>query len=143
MGDRTRLFPVATTLLPPAAVTGAENRKCPDVEASQNDMCVIVDGLAFLVGVGTPEQPAPIAADGVVSVTRVAEAPLLLLASDNGLTAVGVDGVQWVVPRLVVDDLRVLRTSTEAIVCSGNVGDRMATITLTPQSGAVWGSDYR
>jgi len=110
---------------------------------SPRRVCVIVDGLAFLVGVGTPEQPAPIAGDGVISVTRVAEPPLLLLGSDNGLTAVGVDGVQWVVPRLVVDDLRVLRTSAEAIVCAGNVGDRMATITLTPQSGAVWGSDYR
>ena len=37
----------------------------------------------------------------------------------------------------------VARASSEAIVCAGNVGDHMATITITPQSGAVWGSDYR
>jgi len=110
---------------------------------SPRRVCVIVDGLAFLIGVGAPEQRAAIASDAVVNVTRVANPALLLLTSDDGLAAIGVDGVQWVVPRLVVDDLRVLRTSADAIVCSGNVGDRMATITISPESGVVWGSDYR
>jgi hypothetical protein len=37
----------------------------------------------------------------------------------------------------------VLRASSEAIVCSGDVGERMATITISPDTGTVWGSDYR
>jgi hypothetical protein len=69
--------------------------------------------------------------------------PLLLLAGDTDLAGVGAEARVWSTPRIVVDDLRVLRTSTEAIVCSGDVGGRMATITVTPATGVVWGGDYR
>ena len=45
-------------------------------------------------------------------------------------------GVAWSTKRLVLDSLRVLRASADAIVCSGDVGERMATITLSPDTGA-------
>jgi hypothetical protein len=73
----------------------------------------------------------------------IRDVPLLLLASDTDLAGVRGDGAFWSAPRLVVDDLRVIRVSAESIVCSGDVGGRMATITVSPDSGAVWGSDYR
>ena len=68
---------------------------------------------------------------------------LLLLASDTDLSAISEHGVAWTTKRLVLDHLRVLRTSAEAIVCSGDVGERMATITISPETGAIWGGDYR
>ncbi len=110
---------------------------------SPHRCCIVNDGLAFLVDVNAPEQPATIAADAVVQAVPAPSAGVLLLASDTDLVAVGTQGVVWTAPRLVVDNLRVLRTSPDAIVCSGDVGGRMATITLTPATGAVWGSDYR
>jgi hypothetical protein len=105
--------------------------------------CVVNDGLAFLVDVNAPDQPATIAADAVVQALPAPAAGVLLLASDTDLVAVGAAGVVWTAARLVVDNLRVLRASPDAVVCSGDVGGRMATITLTPSNGAIWGSDYR
>jgi hypothetical protein len=110
---------------------------------SPRHLCAIVDGLAYVVDVTAPDQPAAIAAQAVVHVRAVPDVPVVLLAGDTDLAGVGVDGRIWSAPRLVVDDLRVLRASAEAIVCSGDVGGRMATITLTPDTGAVWGGDYR
>jgi hypothetical protein len=110
---------------------------------SPHRCCVVNDGLAFLVDVNAPEQPAMVAADAVVQAVPAPSADVLLLASDTDLVAVGAAGVAWTAPRLVVDNLRVLRASSDAIVCSGDVGGRMATITLTPSTGTVWGSDYR
>ena len=111
---------------------------CP----SPHDVCVIVDGLAFLVTVSSPEVPATIACDAVVEVVPVDDM-LLLLATDTGLAAIGRDGPAWKAPRLVRDNLRVLRANREVVVVSGDIGDRMATITITSETGAVWGSDYR
>jgi hypothetical protein len=112
---------------------------CP----SPAQLCAVVDGLAYLVDVNAPDEPAMIAANAVVNVLPIRDVPLLLLASDTDLAGVGGDGAFWSAPRLVVDDLRVIRVSAEAIVCSGDVGGRMATITVSPESGVVWGSDYR
>lgn len=111
---------------------------CP----SPTDVCVIVDGLAFHLNVSSPEVPATIACDAVVAAVPVDDA-LLLLATDTDLVAIGRGGVAWKAPHLVRDSLRVLRANREVVVVSGDVGDRMATITLTSATGAVWGSDYR
>jgi hypothetical protein len=112
---------------------------CP----SPDQLCAVVDGLAYLVDVNAPDEPAVIAANAVVHVLAIKDVPLLLLASDTDLAGVGADGAFWSAPRVVVNDLRVIRASAEAIVCSGDVGGRMATITVTPESGVVWGADYR
>jgi hypothetical protein len=112
---------------------------CP----SPAQLCAVVDGLAYLVDVNAPDEPAIVAANAVVHVVAIRDVPLLLLASDTDLAGVGSDGAFWSAPRVVVDDLRVIRASAEAIVCSGDVGGRMATITVTPESGVIWGSDYR
>lgn len=103
-------------------------------------VCAIVDGLAYLVDVDRPEQEATIAADAVVRLQTLAS-DLLLLAGDTSLVAVGRDGVAWKLPRLVDDQLRVLRASDDAIVCSGEVAGKMATITISPANGALWGSE--
>jgi hypothetical protein len=112
---------------------------CPD----PRHMCAIVDGLAYLVDVGAPERGAIVVANAVVQVVTVPDAPLLVLAGDADLAAVGPRGLAWSHTRLVLDDLRVLRASPEVVVCSGDVGGRMGTITITSGTGTVWGSDYR
>jgi hypothetical protein len=120
---------------------GVERTVCACPFAYQ--MCVIVDGLAYLVDVTAPDQPATIVHDGIVQVTVTRDPSLLLLVSDTDLSAISVTGVAWSAKRIVLDSLRVLRASSEAIVCSGDVGERMATITISPDTGTVWGSDYR
>jgi hypothetical protein len=109
---------------------------CP----SPDHACVIVDGLAYVVDVRAPARGATIAAKAVTTVVPVPDAKILLLAGDTDLAAVGAHGFAWSTPRLVVDDLRVLRATPEAIVCTGDVGGRMGTITLSPETGAIWGS---
>lgn len=109
---------------------------CP----SAHHMCVIVDGLAYVVDVRAPQRGAIIPAKAVTTVVPVKDARILLLAGDTDLAAVGETGNVWSTPRLVVDELRVLRASAEAIVCTGDVGGRMGTITLSPDTGAIWGS---
>lgn len=106
---------------------------------SPRHLCAIVDGLAYVVAVDSPDRPAFIAASAVVRVQPVPEVPLLLLTGDTDIAGIKDDGVVWAVPRLVLDDLRVLRANAEAIVCSGDIGGHMATITLTPSSGTIWG----
>jgi hypothetical protein len=107
-------------------------------------LCVVVDGLAFVVDVRSPALGATIAIDAVVNVLPVAGAPVLLLATDTSLAGIGPDGFVWQRPRIVLDSLRVIRAGADAVVCSGEVATgRMATITITPTTGEVWGSDYR
>lgn len=110
---------------------------------SPRHVCAVVDGLAYLVDAVAPNGPAAIVAGAVVDVVPVLDVPLLLLAGDTDLAGIRDDGTTWSTPRVAVDELRVLRASAEAIVCLGDVGGRRATITLTPMSGEVWGSDYR
>jgi hypothetical protein len=106
---------------------------------SPRHLCAIVDGLAYVVAVDSPDRPAFIAASAVVRVMPVPDVPLLLLTGDTDIAGIKSDGVTWAVPRLVLDDLRVLRANAEAIVVSGDVGGHMSTITLTPASGTIWG----
>jgi hypothetical protein len=107
---------------------------------SPRHVCAIVDGLAYVVAVDSPDQPAFIAASAVTHVLPVPDVPVLVLTGDTDIAGIRDDGIVWAVPRLVVDDLRVLRANKDAIVCSGDVGGHMATITLTPTSGTIWGS---
>jgi hypothetical protein len=111
---------------------------------SSSHVCVVVDGLAFVVDVYAPAQDATLAIDAVVSVVPVGGAPVLLLATETSLAGIGHDGTVWTSPRIVLDSLRVIRAGADAVVCSGEVATgRMATITITPRTGEVWGSDYR
>src|SRR5207248_1148991 len=75
---------------------------CP----SPRHLCVVVDGLAYLVDVDEPDQPAILAADAVVAVVAVRELPMLLLVSDTDLVALDRGGVAWSALRIVVDGLR-------------------------------------
>jgi hypothetical protein len=108
---------------------------------SPEHVCAIVDGLAYIVDVRAPEHGAAIASQAVVAVFAIRDAPMLVLAGDFDLVGVGPGKVAWSRPRLVVDHLRVLRTSADAIVCTGDIGgDKMGTITLSPQTGEIWES---
>jgi len=105
---------------------------CP----SPTQLVVLVDGLAYLVNVGSPEVGATIAHDQVSQVVPVEE-DLLLLVRMIDVVAVGVSGIQWHSTRLAVDDLRIERASMARIVCSCDLlQTERAVIALDPATGS-------
>jgi hypothetical protein len=99
-------------------------------------LCVVVDGLAYLVGVDRPEAGALIAHDQVGQVVPVSGLPLLLLVRFIDIVAIGQHGVAWRTGRLVVDDLAVVSAGPKSIVCSGDLLDGgTSTIEIDPHTG--------
>jgi hypothetical protein len=77
---------------------------------------------------------------GVTRIWEAEESDLLLMVSDTGITAVGADGIAWVSPRLAWDDLKVIRSDPERIVCRGfitsaDLGGPHSEITIDPRTG--------
>jgi hypothetical protein len=100
-----------------------------------NHLCVLVDGVAYLVITASPSAGAVIAHDQVWQVVGVETPALLLLVRSIDIVALGAEGIAWRTPRLVVDDLRVERSSSAGIVCTGdNIGGTL-TIELDPTTG--------
>lgn len=98
-------------------------------------LCVVADGLTYLVRVDAAQHGALIAHHQVGQIEAVVDPDLLLLVRFIDIVAVGPDGVAWRSPRLAVDDLRVLSTSGGIIECSlDNLGSS-ATITLDAATG--------
>ena len=85
---------------------------CP----SPDHLCVLVDGQAYLTDVGAPASGSVVAHDQVGQV--VASADLLLLVRFIDIVAIGRDGIAWRTKRLAVDDLRVIRATSDVIECS-------------------------
>lgn len=103
---------------------------------SPTQLCVVVDGLAYLVRVDRPEVGAGIAHDQVEQVVPVSGLPLLLLVRFIDIVAVGRQGVAWRTDRLAVDDLAVVSAGPDSIVCSGEHFDGgPSTIELDPHTG--------
>ncbi len=108
---------------------------CP----SPSDLCVVADGLAYLLDVRKPEQGATIARDQLTQVTPLKDPPLLVLTRCIDLVAIGPNGIQWRTSRLAVDELCVRSASSAAIVCTGyNLGGE-AEILVDPATGAPSG----
>lgn len=101
-------------------------------------ICVVVDGLAYLVRVTAPGEGAVVAHDTVEQVSSVANPALLLLVRGIDLVALGIDGISWRSARLAVDDLRVIGTEPEGIRCVGDFlsGD-LDVIVVDPATGRV------
>ncbi|RHA37746.1 hypothetical protein [Cellulomonas rhizosphaerae] len=101
-------------------------------------LCVVVDGLAYLVNVDSPADGAVIAHNQVHQVVASAETSLLLLVRFIDIVALGADGVAWQSPRLAVDDLRVVEVSAAGIHCTGDLlaGDPDSFV-VDPESGLV------
>ena len=98
-------------------------------------LCVVADGLAYLVGVDNAHRGADVVHDQVGQVEVVVEPALLLLVRFIDIVAIGGDGVAWRSKRLAVDDLRVVSTSGGIIQCSlDNLGGS-PTIALDAATG--------
>ena len=103
---------------------------------SPRRLCVLADGLAYLVGVNAAQHGADVVHDQVGQVEVVVDPELLLLVRFIDIVAIGVDGVAWRSPRLAVDDLRVVSTVGGIIQCSlDNLGGS-PTIALDAATGA-------
>lgn len=99
-------------------------------------ICVVVDGLAYLVDVNRPGDAARVALQMVTQVVPVQGLPLMLLVRGLDIVAIGRGGVAWSTRRLVVDDLKVVEATRKSIVCTGDLLDGApSTIELDPQSG--------
>jgi hypothetical protein len=102
----------------PAGGLGGESGVfgCP----SLNHMCVVANGAAYLVDVTTPHGGAAMVRPDTHQVLPVPHAPLLLLAGFQDLVAVGIEGVAWRSPRLVLDELWVEQALENHLVCRGH-----------------------
>lgn len=105
---------------------------------SPDRLCVVADGLAYLVRVDSPADGAVIAHDQVGQVVASPEPAVLLLVRFIDIVALGADGVAWQSPRLAVDDLRVVEVSAAGILCMGDLlaGDPVSFV-VDPESGLV------
>ncbi len=104
---------------------------CP----SPTRLCLIADGLAYVVDVGDPGLGASIASDQVTQVVAMPDPPLLLFARFSDVVALGVDGVAWRSEHVFVDDISITRASAAAIVCAGENFGGSPTVSLDPATG--------
>lgn len=105
---------------------------------SPDALCIVVDGLAFLVRVDRPGDGAVIAHDQVEQVVAAPACGLLLLARPIDIVAVSAEGVAWKSPRLADDDLRVTGTDGSGIECTGGaLNGEPVTLVVDPSTGRV------
>jgi hypothetical protein len=98
-------------------------------------LCVVVDGLAYVVNVHDPGSGALVAHDQVWQVETIEAPPRLLLVRFIDMVALGEEGVAWRTPRIAVDDLRVVQAGSAGIECTCDNLGGTETITLDPRTG--------
>ncbi len=98
-------------------------------------LCVVADGLAYLLDVDNAGSGAQIVQDQVEQVEAVGVADLLLLVRSTDIVAIGANGVEWRSSRLAVDELRVLSSSGGVITCSVYKLGGTSTITISVTTG--------
>jgi len=84
-------------------------------------LCCVAGGSAYVVDVADPAAGAEFAHAATTTVTPVPEADRLLLSGFVDITALGQGGVVWRSGRLVLDDLAIVETSRDRIVCTGSI----------------------
>ena len=87
---------------------------CP----STSQLCVVVDGEAYLTDVNNPRAGSIVVHDQVGQVLGVEGRSLLLLVRFIDIVALGPQGIAWKSKRLAVDDLRVVRAIGDTIECT-------------------------
>lgn len=98
-------------------------------------LCVVVDGLAYVVSVHDPASGAVIVHDQVWQVEFIEEPARLLLVRFIDIVALGEEGVAWRTPRVAVDGLRVVHAGLAGIECTCDNMVGTETITLDPFTG--------
>ncbi len=113
-----------------------ETFACP----KPGQLCVVAEGMAYLVNVDYPIDGAVIVQDSVQHVAADGEHQLLLLANDLDLVAVGVNGLAWRSPRLALDGLSIAGADSKGIHCHAWLGDHDGAtelITVDPHTGQL------
>ena len=102
-------------------------------------VCCVAVGFAYVVDVADPAAGAELAHTDTKAVTPVPEADRLLLSGFVDITALGQGGVVWRSGRLVLDDLAIVQTSPDQIVCTGSIipGDEVARVVLDAETGQI------
>jgi hypothetical protein len=104
---------------------------------ASTQMCVVVDGQAYLVRIDTPAAGAVIAHDQVRHVVPAASYQLLLVSFID-IVVVGPQGIAWHSPRLALDDLHVMHADADGIHCTADMLDgSQVPITVDPTTGLV------
>lgn len=98
-------------------------------------LCIVVDGLAYLVNVEAPSSGALIAHDQVYQVVPAVSPSLLLLVRFIDIVAIDAGGIAWKSDRLCVDDLRVEAVTQRTIICTGENLGGSPTIEVDPHTG--------
>jgi hypothetical protein len=104
---------------------------CP----SPHDVCVVAEGLAFLIDVRDPSQRCVVAHDQLVQVAASADPRLLVLVRFLDAVAIGEAGIKWKSARLCVDDLRLVEVAPHGLVFEGDNLGGSPTITVDPETG--------
>ena len=108
---------------------------------SPRALCVVVEGLAYLVQADAPQEGANVVLGSVRQVAAAPKWDLLLFADYSGLVALGPHGIAWRARDVSVDGVWVSDTDGDAIVCSGfAVGQRDLEPTvfmIDPKTGGV------
>jgi hypothetical protein len=110
-------------------VTGAFG--CP----ANQMLCIVVDGLAYLVNVEAPTSGALRAHDQVYQVVPAPSPSLLLLVRLIDMVAIDAGGIAWKSHRLCVDGLRIEAVTPRAIICTGDNLGGSPTIEVDPHTG--------
>jgi hypothetical protein len=104
---------------------------CP----SPTSICVLADGLAYVVNVEQPQVGAHIVSDQVTQAVAMPEPPLVLFVRFSDIAALGLTGIAWSSKRLCVDDLRVVGVSADRITCTCDNLGGSPTIAVEPTTG--------
>lgn len=84
-------------------------------------LCCVARGSGYVVNVADPAAGAEFAHAATTTVTPVPAADRLLLSGFSDIAALGQGGVVWRSGRLVLDDLEIVETSRDRIVCTGSI----------------------
>lgn len=99
-------------------------------------LCLVANGLAYLVDVQEPEsfeRPC----DNIVEVVGAPDYNCLVLASWSDLCAIGESGRVVRSPRLCADDLHIEEITSEGIVCIGDFIGSRERVVVDPTTGQV------
>ena len=100
-----------------------------------SDLCVVVDGLAYVVDVGKPALGALVVADQVRQVVAEVKPPRLFLATWTGIAALGPEGLEWRESRIALDGLQIQATSPYLLCGVDDLKGGTDQVSLDPATG--------
>lgn len=100
-----------------------------------SDLCVVVDGLAYVVDVREPALGALVVADQVRQAVAEVRPARLFLANWTGIVALGPEGLAWQEHRVALDGLQVEATSPHLLCRVDNLEGGTDEVRFDPATG--------